>query len=82
MMTEDFMQVMRNGWNLPNAQSDVAKKLGLKFKNLRKALRDWHSNPHSLAKTIENNKMMALFFDSLEEFRDLSLQEWNAKNII
>jgi hypothetical protein len=49
---------------------------------MRKALREWHINLQSLAKTIENNKMMVLFFDSLEEFRDLSLEEWNAKNII
>jgi hypothetical protein len=49
---------------------------------MRKALREWHINLQSLAKTIENNKMMILFFDSLEEFRNLSIEEWYARNII
>jgi hypothetical protein len=49
---------------------------------MRKALREWHINIQSLAKTIENNKMMILFFDSLEEFRNLSIEEWYARNII
>jgi hypothetical protein len=81
MMREEFMQIMENGWNLPNSQSDVAKKPALKFKNLRRALRDWQSSLQSLTKTIENNKMLILLLDSLEEFRDLSLEEWNARNI-
>jgi hypothetical protein len=49
---------------------------------MRKALREWHINLQSLAKTIENNKMMILFFDSLEEFRNFSIEEWYARNII
>jgi hypothetical protein len=36
----------------------------------------------SLAKTIENNKLIINLFDSLEEFRDLSLEEWNARRIV
>jgi hypothetical protein len=56
--------------------------MGLKFKNLMKVLRQWHSNMQSLAKTIENNKLIINLFDSLEEFRDLSLEEWNARRIV
>jgi hypothetical protein len=81
MMRDEFMQIMEHGWNLPNSQTDLAKSLGSKFKNLRKVLRQWHNNTQSLAKTIDNNKMVINLFDSLEEFRDLSLEEWNARRI-
>jgi hypothetical protein len=56
--------------------------MGLKFKNLMKVLRQWHSNMQSLAKKIENNKLIINLFDSLEEFRDLSLEEWNARRTV
>jgi hypothetical protein len=72
---------MEHGWNQPSFQTDVAKRLGQNFKNLRKILRDWHSSIQSLGKTIENNKIMILLLDSLEEFRELSLEEWNAIRI-
>jgi hypothetical protein len=81
MMRDEFMQIMEHGWNLPNSQTDLAKSLGSKFKNLRKVLRQWHNSTQSLAKTIDNNKMVINLFDSLEEFRDLSLEEWNTRRI-
>jgi hypothetical protein len=33
-------------------------------------------------KTIQNSKMVLLFLDILEEFRNLSLQEWNFKSLV
>jgi hypothetical protein len=39
MLQKDFMQIMEHGWSLPNNQTDKAKMLGYKFKNLRRALR-------------------------------------------
>jgi hypothetical protein len=81
MMRDEFMQIMEHGWNQLNNQPDVAKRLGQKFKNMRKILREWHNGLQSLGKAIENNKMLINLSDSLEEFRDLSLEEWSARRI-
>jgi hypothetical protein len=37
----DFMQVMKNVWNIPVLLTDKAKRLGAKFKNLRRVLKFW-----------------------------------------
>jgi hypothetical protein len=49
------MNVMQHGWNLQVPQTDKAKKLVAKLKNLRRVLK---------------------------EYIDLSLDEWNFRNII
>jgi hypothetical protein len=36
----------------------------------------------NLAKVIENNKMVLSLLDSLEEYRDLSLHEWNFRKLV
>jgi hypothetical protein len=36
----------------------------------------------NLAATIENNKLMLLFLDNLEQFRDLSLEECNFRLLV
>jgi hypothetical protein len=36
----------------------------------------------NLKVTIQNNKMLFLLLDLIEEHRDLSLEEWNPRNII
>jgi hypothetical protein len=43
--------------------------------NLRRVLRGWQANLASLAKTIENNKLILQFMNILEEFGDLSLEK-------
>jgi hypothetical protein len=68
---------MEHGWSLPNNQSYKAMLMGNKFKNLRRILRQWQGHISNLAKTIEGNKMMIAFLDTMEEFRDLALEEWN-----
>jgi hypothetical protein len=40
------------------------------------------SHLQSLVKTIENDILIINVLDSLEEFRDLSLEEWNARRIV
>jgi hypothetical protein len=39
MMHEEFMQITENGWNLPNNQSNKAKRMVSKFKSLWRILR-------------------------------------------
>jgi hypothetical protein len=82
MMHEDFMQVMQHGWRIHTQEEDKAKRLGAKFKNLRRVLKAWHNQLASLAKTIGSNRMALFLLDYLEEHRDLSLEEWNFRLII
>jgi hypothetical protein len=76
------MQVLEKGWNLSCNQEDKAKKLGAKFKTLRKILRQWHSKISNMTKLIDNNKITLAFLDSLEKFRDLALEEWNFRKLV
>jgi hypothetical protein len=78
----EFMQTLEHEWNLPCNQVHKAKELGAKFKTLRKVLRQWHSQISNLTKVIENNKVTLAFLDTLEEFRDLALEEWNFRKLV
>jgi hypothetical protein len=62
--------------------SDKARKLGAKFKNLRRVLRAWQQQLSNLAATIMNNNVLLFFLDSVEEYRDLSMQEWHFRKIV
>jgi hypothetical protein len=76
------MQVMQLGWSIPVGSSDKAKRIMGKFKNLRRVLKTWQLQLSILASVISNNKMVILFLDILEEFKDLSLEEWNFRKIV
>jgi hypothetical protein len=76
------MSVMQHGWNLHVLPEDRAKKLMAKFKNWRRVLICWYANISNLATNIKNNKLMIGFLDTLEEFGDLSLEEWNFRQIM
>jgi hypothetical protein len=76
------MQVFMHGWNVPVAQEDKAKRIVAKFKNLRRVLRVWQANLSNLATVISNNKVVLMFMDTMEGFRDLTLEEWNFRNLV
>jgi hypothetical protein len=80
------MQVMQHGWTTPSpftaSSVDPAKSLVAKFKNLSRVLRLWYSQLANLSKTIESNKLMLQFLDAMEEFWDLSLEEWNFRALV
>jgi hypothetical protein len=82
LLHDDFMQVMQHGWNIPVPYSDKAKRLGGKFKNLRRVLRNWYSKLSNLKITIANNQLVLSLLDAMEESRDLSLEEWNFRKIV
>lgn len=42
----------------------------------------WKNQLPSLAKTIQSCKGVILFLDAIEERRDLSLQEWNFRELV
>jgi hypothetical protein len=82
MLHDEFSNVLKHGWSQPSFQSHAAKVLTTKLKKLRQVFREWQANLSSLAKTIENNKLALRFIDILEEFRDLSLVEWNFRQVL
>ena len=82
MSYDSFMPLVANCWNGFFPQQDVAKVLATKFKSLRNALRNWQSQISSLKINIENVKLVISFLDSIEEWRDLTLQEWNFRDIL
>jgi hypothetical protein len=61
---------------------DSAKRLMVKFKNLRRILRCWYAQFSNLASTIQTNKMVLNFLDTIEEHRNLSLEEWNFRTMV
>jgi hypothetical protein len=82
MLHDDFSQVLQHGWSMPTFQTDDARILTAKLKNLRRVFRRWQANLANIAKTTGNNKMILRLTDLLEEFRDLSLKEWNFRQIL
>jgi hypothetical protein len=82
LLHEEFMQVFENGWNIPCNHPDKARRLVAKYKTLRRVLRQWQQQLSNLSKLIEHNMQFLTFLDTLEEFRDLVLEEWNFKKIV
>jgi len=82
MEHEHFLNIVQHGWALPTFQSDPAKVITAKFKNLRRVIRAWQAQLSSLKANIANVKLVLSFLGLLEEFRDLSLQEWNFRHIL
>lgn len=61
---------------------DCAKIITAKMKKLRGALKAWHVTLSNLKTAIANTKLLIQFFEVIEEVRDLSLPEWNFKDIL
>jgi hypothetical protein len=77
-----FMDVVRKAWELPTHKNNVSSVLAAKFKNLRYALKKWGKNLSHLKLLIEQCNKVILFFDNLEDSRDLSREEFNFRNIV
>jgi hypothetical protein len=79
---DDFASVVVQEWVSPEGISDAARLLTAKFKNLRKGLRTWKQQLPNLARTINNIKSVLHFLETIEILRDLSLPEWNFRNLV
>ena len=77
-----FMDVLSQSWVVPVQQTDHAKALTTKFNLLRMTLKEWQAGWSSLKDIISNAKLLLQFLELLGEYRDLSLEEWNFKNIL
>jgi hypothetical protein len=79
---EDFMNQVHLGWQTDFHHADAAKVITAKFKNLRKVLKQWKLTLSNLKQNITNVKRILDFLNLLEDFRDLSLVEWNFRIIL
>ena len=82
MEHEHFLSVVQHAWSIPVPLQDMAKKLSAKFKNLRRVIKAWQSHLSSLKAYITYVKLIIVFISLLEEFRDLSLEEWNFRKLL
>jgi len=82
LSNDDFISVAVNGWKGPENITDPARLISAKFKNLRKDLKVWKKGLPKLAILIGKIKSVLHFFETIEIFRDLSVQEWNFRNIV
>lgn len=67
---------------MPTHQQDYAKIITTKLKNLRQILKVWQKSISSLTTNISNVKSIILFLDVFEDYRDLTLAEWNFREIL
>jgi exonuclease III len=57
---EHFLAVVAHGWSVPTFQTDSAKILSAKFKNLRRVLKSWQSQISNLKVNIANVKSVLI----------------------
>ena len=79
---ENFGLILNQSWANPTNQVDPAKNVTAKFKNLRKNLKQWQASIPNLKTSITNIKSIIFLLEILEEFRDLSLLEWNFRELL
>lgn len=77
-----FLPLVASSWNAPCLHQDSAKLLTAKFKTLRSNLKSWQAQMANMKRTIANVKLIISFLDSIEEWRDLALHEWNFREIL
>jgi hypothetical protein len=63
-------------------QPDPAKQLMAKFERARKVIQGWQKSLPNLAKLIVKVEMIIQLMDFIEESRDLTIQEWNFKDVL
>lgn len=79
---EQFQSIVYHGWQLETNLTDKALNINAKFKNLRRVIKAWKKHLPNLALAIQNSKDTLNFLNIIEEFRDLSLEEWNFRTIL
>jgi hypothetical protein len=82
LLHEDFMNQVSIGWHFDFHHSDAAKMITAKFKNLRKVLNEWKRTLSNLKQNITNVKLTLDLINFMEDFRDLSLAEWNFRVLL
>jgi hypothetical protein len=76
------MSVFQNSWTGQPILCDKAKNLTAKFKYTRKVLKEWQRSLPKIDKTVRQIKLLIKFIDIIEEHRDLSIEEWNFRELL
>jgi thymidylate synthase len=76
------MTVFQHSWTAQPTLADKAKNLRAKFKYTRKILKDWQRSLPNIDKTVRQIKLLIEFIDFIEEHRDLSIEEWNFRELL
>jgi hypothetical protein len=79
---DGFMNLFQTTWNGIPSIPDKAKNLTAKFKCVRKVLKDWQRSLPKIDITVKNIKLLIELIDNMEEHRDLSIEEWNFREIL
>jgi len=61
MEHEEFMPLVQHTWASSVNETDMAKVITAKFKNLQRVLKDWQRNLSNLELAIENVKPVLTF---------------------
>lgn len=77
-----FFYLVSSIWCGNGNCQDSAKNISLKFKSLWKGLKKWSKGLPRLNLVIKNCSLVTSFIDRIDELRDLTLAEWNLRNII
>jgi hypothetical protein len=79
---DGFMNLFQTTWNGIPSIPDKAKNLTAKFKYVRKVLKEWQKSLPKIDITVKNIKLLIELIDNMEEHRDLSIEEWNFREIL
>ena len=82
MQVQGFKEVVKQSWEQDIHITDSAKRISAKFKRFSKCLKIWAKTISNLKDTIQNINFMILFYDVIEEYRDLSVEESNGRRIL
>lgn len=77
-----FVECVKNAWGQQTRATSSAAVLAEKLKTLRHELKKWKKSLSKLRTLIAKCDMVILFFDNLEEERQLSIPEANFRKIV
>jgi hypothetical protein len=82
LQLEDFHSIFQGSWSHALFQPNLAKRLMAKFRSARKVIHGWYKSLPNLAKLIDKVELIIQLMDFIEESRDLTIQEWNFKDVL
>lgn len=84
MEHNDFLQIVQAVWQQTIHTKDIGQRINLKFKLLGRTLKIWSKqlSRDNLKTVISNTNEVIFLLDTLEEFWPLSIEEWNAREIL
>jgi hypothetical protein len=82
LLDDQFLGILAECWSETNQHTDCAKALTAKFKAPRKRLREWQASKTGMRTIIANTRVSLQFLEVLGVYRDLSVEEWNFKELL